>query len=391
MKLFRTLLKLVRREIGLIIPDRNLISVLLIAPLFYSFFYGSIYYNKVETDVPVVVIDQDQSTTSRKFIRMLDASQLVNVTKDACDMNSVEKEIVSGNAHAIIFIRANFEAELKSGKGSDIKLFLNTSRFLISNDINKAVNEVSATLGAGIRLKYFQAQSYNYEQAKELIEPVKFETRPIFNFTESYGDFLIPSVLIIILHQTLLLGLSESVAKEREQKTISSLFSYADYNIPTAIIGKGLFYVLLYTVYTTFFFSVNFYIFKLPFNGSVAPFLLSTILMITAVVFMSIFISSFFERKIIAMQFLTLSSYPVFLISGYSWPIEFLPTPIKALAGLIPFTPYSNSVIKLTMMESGIANVYPQIIHLFILAVLFFIAAYYRMKHLLIFSQIQNI
>ncbi|MFA7420976.1 MAG: ABC transporter permease [Melioribacteraceae bacterium] len=391
MKLFRTLLKLVRREIGLIIPDRNLISVLLIAPLFYSFFYGSIYYNKVETDVPVVVVDQDQSTTSRKFIRMLDASQLVKVTKDACDMNSAKKEIISGNAHAIIFIPANFEAELKSGKGSDLKSFLNTSRFLISNDINKAVNEVSATLGAGIRLKYFQALGYNLEQAKELVEPVKVEIRPMFNYTESYGDFLVPSVLIIILHQTLLLGLSESVAKEREQKTISSLFSYADNNIPTAIIGKGLFYVMLYSVYTTFFFSVNFYIFKLPFNGSVAPFILLTILMLTAVVFMSIFISSFFERKIIAMQFLTLSSYPVFLISGYSWPFEFLPLPIKAWANVIPFTPYSSSVIKLTMMGGGFANVYTQIIHLFILAIIFFAAAYYRMNHLFKTTQLQNI
>lgn len=391
MKFMNTILQLVKREIGLIIPDRNLISVLLIAPLFYSFFYGSIYFNKVETDVPVVVIDQDQSTTSRKFIRMLDASQLVSVSEDACDMNTAKKKIISGEAQAIVFIPTNFEAELKSGKGSDIKSFLNTSHFLISNDINKAVNEVAATLSAGIRLKYFQTQGYNFEQAKELIEPVKVEIRPMFNFTESYGDFLIPSVLIIVLHQTLLLGLSESVAKEREQNTLSSLFSSAGNKITTAIIGKGFLYIILYSVYAAFFFSVNFYVFKLPFNGSTSAFVISTLLMLTAVVFMSIFISSFFERKIIAIQFLTLSSYPVFLISGYSWTFDALPLPIKALAGLIPFTPYSNAVIKLTMMEGRFENVYPQMIHLFILALLFFAAAYYRMNHLHKTKKTQNI
>lgn len=390
MKTASTIWQLVKREIRLIIPDRNLISVLLIAPIFYSFFYGSIYWNKVETNVPIVAIDQDQSSTSRKFIRMLDANQLISVSEDACDFNTAKNKIISGNAHAIIFIPKNFEAELKSGKGSDIKSFLNTSRFLISNDINKAVNEVSATLGAGIRLKYFQANGYNFEQAKELVEPLKVEIRPLFNFTESYGDFLIPSVLILILHQTLLLGLSESVAKEREQKTIKSLFALANNKVITAIIGKGLFYVALYSVYAMFFFSVNFYVFKLPFSGSIAAFIVSTLLMLAAVVFMSIFISSFFDRKIIAIQFLTLSSYPVFLISGYSWPFEVLPLPIRILSGLIPFTPYSTTLTRLTAMSGGFNNVYLQLIHLFILAVLFFAAAYFRMNHLYKSTQTQN-
>lgn len=390
MKTVSTIWQIVKREIGLIIPDRNLISVLLIAPIFYSFFYGSIYWNKVETDVPIVIIDQDQSTTSRRFVRMLDANQLIYVSEDACDLNTAKNKIISGDSHAIIFIPKNFEAELKSGKGSDIKSFLNTSRFLISNDINKAVNEVAATLGAGIRLKYYQANGYNFDQAKELIEPIKVEIRPLFNFTESYGDFLIPSVLILILHQTLLLGLSESIAKERENKSIKDLFTLANNKAATAIIGKGFFYVVLYSVYATFFFSVNFYVFKLPFNGSIAAFSISTLLMLTSVVFMSVFISSFFDRKIIAIQFLTLSSYPVFLISGYSWPFEVLPIPIKLFSLLIPFTPYSTTLTRLTAMDGGFSNVYIQLIHLFILAVLFFTAANYRMNRLNISTQIQN-
>jgi ABC-2 type transport system permease protein len=205
----------------------------------------------------------------------------------------------------------------------------------------------------------------------------------MFNFTESYGDFLIPAVLILILHQTLLIGLAESFAKERENKTMNELYQVSDFSIHKMIIGKGIFYLLLYFSYALFFFGVVFYVFKINFIGSIFSFSLATILMIISTTFLSILISSFFERKIIAIQYLALSSYPIFLISGYSWPEESLPYILKLFAWLIPFTPYSNAAIKITQMGASGSNILLILIHLFLLSIIYYTLALMRLKTLI--------
>lgn len=383
MKRAKSIWNLFRREVGMISRDRNLTSILLIAPLFYALFYGSMYLNKTEKDVPVIVVDLDHSITSQKFTRMMDAHQLISVEKIVGDFGYAKKEILTNNAQAIIYIPDRFEADLKTGKGTDIKIFLNTTRFLNSNDINKAVNEVTATLGAGVRLKYYRAQGYSFDQAKEMVEPLRLDMRPLFNFTESYGDFMIPAILLLIIHQTLLIGLSESIAKEREQNTLNDLYEISGRSVLTSLVGKSIFYTLMYSSYALLFFGAFFSLFKINIIGNLFALAFVTLLMIFAVIAMSIFISSFFKRKIIALQFITLSSYPIFLISGYSWPMLAMPQALKLIAWLIPFTPYSNMMVKITQMDASWNNLQSALLHLGILGIIYFLAAYYRMSHLL--------
>lgn len=382
--------RIFKREIGIISHDRNLISILLIAPIFYALFYGSIYINKTESDVPIVITDMDHSSTSKKIIRMLDAHQLISVRTVSGDLNFAKDELFQGESQAILFIPDKFEAELKSGKGSDLKLYLNTTRFLNSNDINKAVNEVIGTIGIGIRLKYYESQGYSFDQAKELVEPLRLDMRPMFNFTESYGDFLIPAIFILILHQTLLIGLSESIAKEREQNSLHNLFIVSEYSELKALIGKCLFYAILFSSYSVLFFGLFFSVFNINLLGNVFALSAATLLMIFSVITLSIFISSFFKRKIFATQFLTLSSYPVFLLSGYSWPMQAMPVFLKYMAALIPFTPYSNIMIRITQMGAGWTNIIPSLFHLLILGIVYLTAAYFRMDYLFRKTLIKN-
>ncbi|MEJ5351690.1 MAG: ABC transporter permease [Melioribacteraceae bacterium] len=381
--MIKSIKEILLREIRFIIHDKNLISILLIAPIFYAFFYTSIYMNKTENDVAIIIVDIDNSTLSKKITRLIDAHQLLSVYKTSHDFSEAKADLLNNRAQAILFIPSNFEAELKQGKGGYIKLLINTTKFLVSNDINKAVNEVIGGLNYEIRLQYFLTNGYSVEQSKNLIEPLKTVISPLFNFTESYGDFLIPGVLLLILHQTLLIGLSESIAKERENNSLKDLYYLSNKSISSLIIGKGIFYGIIYSSYALFFFTIVFTVFKINVYGSAIALALSTLLMIATVIFLSIFISSFFERKIIAIQYLTLSSYPIFLISGYSFPLDSMPMTIKIISWLIPFTPYSRIAIRITQMGASFHHVTLELIHLILLSILYFSAAYIRINYLL--------
>jgi ABC-2 type transport system permease protein len=158
----------VRREAHIIRHDVDIVTIILVAPLFYAFFYGSVYWYKGEHDVPIAVVDMDNSATSRLLTRNLDSHQYIAIAQSLRDVGSAERAIESNDVQGAVFIPAGFEASLKSGKGADLKVYLNTSRFLVSNDLNKGINEVVLTMAAGARVKYFEMQGYSIDQAREL-------------------------------------------------------------------------------------------------------------------------------------------------------------------------------------------------------------------------------
>lgn len=371
-----------KREMGLISHDVDIIIIILLSPLFYALFYGSTYINKSETDVPIVVIDMDRSEVSRKFISNLNSHQLVNVTETLQDFSSAKDKIFAMEDYGIVYIPQDFTQNLKSGRQTNLKLYLNTSRFLISNDINKAVNEIAGTMGAGIRIKYFQRNGYSYQQSLEMYEPIQIDIRSLYNTTESYGDFLLPGSLILILQQTLLIGLAESIAKEREEKTFYEMENTANKNMWSAVLGKGALYILIYSAYSFFFFTVNFSIFNLNFTGSGFLIAILTVLFLSAVVMGGIFFASFFKKKTLALQFFSMTTFPIFFISGYSWPLESMPMGIRLISECLPITPYYNAFVRVSQMGAGLADIIPQIIHLTILLILGIIALGYRFKSL---------
>lgn len=383
MKSFLTSIKKIFiREIRLIARDKNIISVILLAPLFYSFFYGSIYFNKSETKVEISIIDNDASATSRKIIRFLDANQMLSVTNTISNMEEGKEKLIDNDAKAIFYLPKGFEETLKSGKQAKVKIYLNSTRFLVSNDINKAINEVIGYVNAGITVNYYKSKGNSFEQAKAQAIPINMDIRPMFNFTDSYGDFLIPSILILILQQTLLIGLSQSIAKERENKTFPTLVKLGKWKPLAIIYGKGLFYLLLFGSYSIFFFTVSFGVFKLQNIGNFLPLFIITFLLLIAVINISVFVASFFHRKIVALQFLTLTSYPIFLVSGYSWPFNLLPAYLKVFANILPSTPYFGAFTRITQMGASMIDVLPEIIHLLLLTIIGNLLAYYRVKYL---------
>lgn len=379
----KSIKKIFIREIRMISRDKNIISVILLAPLFYSFFYGSIYFNKVETNVEISIIDYDASATSRKVIRFLDANQTLSVTNTISNIEDGKDNLISEDAKAIIYFPKGFEETIKKGEQTNLKVYLNSTRFLVSNDVNKAINEVIGYVNAGITVYYYETKGNNFEQAKALAIPINMDIRPLFNFTESYGDFLIPSILILILQQTLLIGLSQSVAKEREKNTFKTLLKLGKNNPLTIIYGKGLFYILFFGSYSVFFFIVSFGVFSLQNSGNLFPLFIITFLLLVSVINISIFIASFFHRKIVALQFLTLTSYPIFLISGYSWPYSSLPTFLKVITHTLPSTPYFAAFTRVTQMGASLNDIRPEVIQLLLLTVVGNLLAYYRIKFLI--------
>ncbi len=370
--------KIVLREIQLILHDSDVFLLALLAPLFYSLFYGSLYIYKTERDVQIAIVDCDETPMSRFFIRSLDAHELVTVSVVEGSMEEATNKLNQLDVQGIIYIQNRFEADLRAGKGVTIPVYLNTTRFLVSNDINKAVTSVGLTLAAGVRMNSSMAKGLNSSQARSTVEPLQLDFRPLFNTTESYGDFLIPALLVLILHQVLFLLFGQTFAKEREEKTLSSLYLLADKNIFKALMGKTLFYVVLFIAYSLLFYSVLFSLFQIPMRGSFIVLNWVTIIFLLTSSLWFLIIVSYFKRKILALQVIALTTYPLFLISGYSWPLSSLPTLLHFFALGIPLTPYLSAFSRIVFMGASIGDIYTELLHLVVLLCIAAVITYLR-------------
>ena len=110
------------------------------------------------------------------------------------------------------------------------------------------------------------------------------------------------------------------MAKENEINKINELISTAGNSFSAAIIGKILFYIILYLSYGLLFFTLNYQIFKLNFAGNYFTFTLLTVFMFVSMSAISVLIGSFFTKKIYALVLISFTSYPLFFFAGYSWP-----------------------------------------------------------------------
>jgi ABC-2 type transport system permease protein len=372
-----SLIKLFLREAALVAKDHSLLLTLLIAPLLYAFFYGSIYINKEEENVKLAVVDDDQSRLSRLLQQNIDNSTMVELIHFS-NLEEAKEHMYRGDCQGYFYIPQGTQTNLLSLKQSNVVLAVNAARFLPSSDLLMNVQQVCLTIGAGVRLQYFEkSEGLSTALAMQNVMPINLDYRPLFNERSSYGAFLLPALLALILQQTLLIGLSESVAGERGHASIKEWFSGG---ISAAIWGKGLFYLVVFGAYGFFFLNVNFKILELPMRGSGFQLGVLLLVLLLTLIPMAQFIGSLFKSQLLCLQVMAFSTYPIFLVTGYTWPFESLPLVVQWLSMLLPTTPFIKIYTAIVQSGAGLSDHMGPLLHLLLLWLLYTGLYYIRFR-----------
>ena len=375
----QSMIKLFLREVSLVGKDHSLLLTLLIAPLLYAFFYGSIYINKEEFEVKLAVVDDDQSRLSRLLQQNIDSSPIVELIHFS-NLEEAKEQMYQGNCQGYFYIPEGTEANLLSLKQSNVVLAVNAARFLPSSDLLLNVQQICLTIGAGVRLQYFQkSEGMSTAASMDNVMPVNLDYRPLFNERSSYGAFLLPGLLALILQQTLLIGLSESVAGERQRSRVRE---WLNTGISNGIWGKGLFYLLLFLAYGFFFLNVNYRLLNLPMRGNSFELGILLVLFISALIPMAQFIGSLFKSQLICLQIMAFSTYPIFLITGYSWPFESLPVVLQWISNFLPTTPFITIYTGVVQSGAGLMDNASALLHLIFLYFFYSTICYLRLRKL---------
>ncbi len=372
---------LLKRELKIISGDGSIILTIFIAPLLYMFLLGTIYQHKDVDSVPMAVVDMDHTQLSRTYIRFIDATQKVTVTHSPENFEEAKDLFYRMDVFGVLVLPKGFEKNLLTMQGTDVVLYLNNSRFLMSNEINKSVQKVALMVGAGVRLKYFTETGTHPKEAMEMVMPVKPEVNFMNNIFNNYGYFLLPGLLFLILQQTLLIGLGESVSIEREEKLLPTWLRQSR-SIFVSILGKNSFYLLLYLAYAVLIFGAIFPFFGLPVKGSFLQLGLLILLFVIAMILFTNLLASFFRKQIVFMEIMAFTSYPIFLITGYSFPRYALPQIYVWISYILPTTPFLESIVKITQQGVGFEAVSHNYLILLMQIIVLYALLHWRLRWL---------
>lgn len=377
----KEVLQILKREIRNVSKDSSLFLILLLAPILYAFMYGSIYLNKGEEKVRLALIDNDGTAISRTLTQQLNSTPMIEIVPSS-NISEAQEMMFQGEVQGYFYIQSGFEKNIFSLKQTNVNLVLNASRFLPSSDLLSTATKVCLTVGAGVRKTYFNKQGMGEDEAMKMTNPINMDYRPLYNSSMTYGAFLLPGLLAIILQQTLLIGVAAAFTSEREEKKLLNLYQISKQNISKMIFGKSLLYFIVFMIFGFFFSVVNFSVFDVEVRGNYFDLAVVSALFIATIIVFGMLIGSFFKTKLFAFQVLVFSSYPIFLITGYSMPYQALPRFVQILSDMLPTSPFLKTYISIVQAGGSLSDNLSSVIHLIVLWIVFELLLILRIKYL---------
>lgn len=360
------------QEMKQVFRDEGVLIFFIIVPLLYPLLYSWVYNNETIHEVPVVVIDQSHSQLSRQFIRMCDASPDVRVAYYAEDLDDAQSLVSRQVVKGIYLIPEDFAANINRMQQATVSVYCDMALMMTYKAVFQTAMAVSQKLGAGIQTKL----SGNYTNREDIIttQPLAYEDVAIFNPQGGYGTSILPAVLILILQQTLVLGIGLAAGTARERNRYGDLVPiHKCYNsVGRIVFGKGLCYLLVYAVMGVYLTTVVPHLFNFLQLSSGRDLLLMMIPYVLACVFFGMSVSCLVRYRENVMLIMVFVSLPLLFLTGISWPQSNIPAAWQGISWLFPSTFGARAYIRLNSMGATLSDVYPELRYLWIQVAAYF-------------------
>lgn len=364
-----------KQEFRTTFRDQGVLIFFILVPLVYPLIYAFIYTNETIHEVPAVAVDNSRSSLSREYLRKVDATPDVNIVTYCADMEEAKLMMKDRKAYGVIYIPADFSDNIARGKQTQVSLYCDMSGLLYYKALLLANTNVSLAMNADIKVE--RAGNSTERQDEITAYPIEYEDVALYNPTNGFAAFLIPVVLMLIIQQTLLLGIGLSAGTAREHNQFRDLVPInRHYNGTLRIVmGKGLSYFMVYSLVSVYILCVVPWIFKLnriAIPGELALFILPYL---AACIFFSMTASIAIRNRETCMLLFVFTSVPLLFLSGISWPAAAIPPFWKYFSYIFPSTFGINGYVRINSMGATLNEVAFEYRALWLQAGFYFITA----------------
>lgn len=376
-----------QQELKTVFRDQGILIFFLLVPLGYPLLYAYIYTSETVRKVPIAVVDMNHSDLSKDFIRRVGAAPDVKVKSHCSNLGEAKRLVEQQQAYGILYIPSSFQRDIENGKQTYVSIFCDMSGMLYYKAILTTATNVSLDINKAIKIKKLGYSTARQEDINA--KPLLYKDVALFNPSMGFASFLIPAVLILIIQQTLLLGVGLSAGTDRERNSYLSLNSvFKHRNGMFRIVGgKSLAFFTIYAVMTPYVLGLVPRMFHLVQAGAVqtlAAFILPYLL---SCIFFAMTCTVAFKHRENCILFFVFTSVPLLFISGVSWPGSAIPDFWRYVSWLFPSTFGINGYIRINTMGATLKDVLFEYRGLWIQTGVYFITACLAYRYNIILSK----
>jgi ABC-2 type transport system permease protein len=364
----------IKEEFKLIFSDVAIVLTIIGGVILYSFLYPQPYLNESVSELSVSVVNLDKSDVSRDIVFKLDSTPQVDVIRQDTSLKDAQDALVAGKIKGIILIPINFKRDLILQKSPTISVGADGSYFLIYGGILEATMKSVLSQSASVKILSRLKNGQALVEAKKTFAPFTLKTINLFNVQNSYIQYVIPAVFILILQQTMLIGLGilgggvNERAKDGSLKNTNTLF---------VILSRLIIFCSLFFIHMLFYFGFSYEYYDVTHIAQMADLLSFGVLFLLASAFLGIFLGSIFSSREIATPAVLFSSLPLVFSAGFIWPREALPEFVQVLSDFFPSTVGIQGFLKLNQMGANLSLVSTQTIILLAQIIVYAFLGYY--------------
>ena len=335
------------------------VGVIAFCAIFFLTFLGG----GLPHDIPIGVVDEDNSSTSRNFCQQLDATQL-GKTVHYESFASAREDMISGKISSVCLIPEGLNEDVQAFRQPKITFYVNGLYFVSGALAWKDLLTMVNMANGAVQREMLRAKGYNDSQIMGMIRPIDIDTHQIGNVTTSYNYYLSGLLLPGILEMIVILVLIYSLGAELKFGTSRHLMETSGHSIVNAISGKllvwtGVFAVLGFILVMLLYHQLHF-----PMNGKIFNMFIPMLLLVLASEAIAIFIIELVPVPRLALSIGALYSVLGFSLAGFTLPLEAMPPYIQGLAAIFPLRHYYLFYVQEAIFGAGFAGWWKEVIYL---------------------------
>lgn len=334
-----TILRVADREIGRLFKGKIYWFCIIIAPLFSLGFFISLMYQGLPTNLPIALVDMDNTSSTRNLARQLDAFEGSEITVQYPDFEDARKAMQRGEIYGIFYIPPHFTQDASGGKQPILSFYTNNS-FLIAGSLLFRDMKTVATLSSGaVLLEAGLAKGYSEAQIMAQVQPVVIDSNPMGNPWLNYSVYLNNIIIPGILSLLILFVTVYSIGIEIKERTTMNWLNTGNESILTSICGKMLPQTILFFIVGLIIYMCLYLFMGFP-MVNLFSMIGALLLFILASQALGIFMIGCLPTLRLGLSFASIWGMISFSISGLSFPVDAMYPSIQALSNFFPLRHY---------------------------------------------------
>lgn len=366
--------KFIKKEFRAIFKDAGFLLLAIGGPLFYSVFYPFPYSRDIARDIPIAIVDQDNSYYSRQLGQMLRAAEEVEPL-DFATIGDAKEALEANKIFAILVLQKDFGKNILKNVPQTVRIYTDGVYPIYYKQATAALQRAIKTMSAGIEIKKLQALGTG-KAAMTLRSPISFTVKNLYSPAGAYRNYLVPAVFVTLIHQMLLIiiGLRAGTSYERKRRYSRRFKPYQIW------LGNMLTYLIFALAYFVYLFIFIYRVYGFSGGTQIGPWFLFYLIFSVATIGFGLTLGNVFRERESSMMIIVVTSIPLLFMSGVIWPVWKMPLFIQIARLCVPLTYGIDAMTQLFIMGVPLRDVLPYIYGCCGLAVIFGLTSYFGIR-----------